>query len=109
MDEWAFLTMAKTKSELRSRSGVVPAADSQDAEQSNVVLSKVEAALAMGYEVAEQHAGFRGAVSLTVAAIINVAFFGGIELTALNARTPAGEVVVAELDHGAYDSVTASL
>lgn len=109
MDEWAFLTLAKTKSDLLSRSHVAPL-NSQEAErQQNRALSKADTARALDYEVAEQHAGFRGIVSFAIAALINAAFFGAVELTALDARTPGGDVVVADVDHDAHDTLTAAL
>ena len=113
MDEWAFITMAKTKSDLsaRHRKARLEAdlLSSGREHQKAGVLTKIDAALALDYEAAEQHSGFRGVVAFVAAAVVNAAFFGGIELTALDARTPSGEVLVADFEAGQYGNVTASL
>jgi hypothetical protein len=109
MDEWAFITLAKTKSDLLTRKDAPLKEQPTKVLQHSSALSKIDAALALDYEEAERNPTFRGAVALAVAALVNVAFFGGIELTALNARTPSGEVVVAEVERVSHDLVTASL
>lgn len=107
MDEWAFITLAKTKSDLLARKDA-PLKTQAVPEQSSTLL-KIDTALALDYEEAERNPKFRGAVALSIAALVNAAFFGGIELTAVNARTPSGEVVVAEVERVSHDTVTASL
>ena len=109
MDEWAFITLAKTKSDLFARKDAPLKEQSSEVPEQSSALLKIDAALALDYEEAEQNPTFRGAVALAIAALVNVAFFGGIELTALNARTPSGEVVVAEVERVSHDVMTASL
>lgn len=109
MDEWAFITLAKTKSDLLTRKDAPLKEQPTKVPQHSSALLKIDTALALDYEEAEQNPTFRGAVALAIAALVNVAFFGGIELTALNARTPSGEVVVAEVERVSHDAMTASL
>jgi hypothetical protein len=109
MDEWAFITLAKTKSDLLARKDAAQEAQPTHVAQHSSALLKIDTALALDYEEAERNPTFRGAVALAVAVLVNVAFLAGIERTALDARTPAGEVIVADVDHVSHDAMTASL
>jgi len=85
MNEWVFIDLAKVRAEARKLWVTGP-------------VTKADAALALDYEVLEGQPRFRGAVALVGAALVTGAFLGAIEGSALNARTPTGEVIVAELD-----------
>lgn len=97
MDDWAFITMAKTKADApyfkhkAARENALNKAH-EDA------LDKAQTALALDYAVALENSKVRGVLALTVAVVLNAAFFGAVQERATDARTPAGEVIVAEIE-----------
>lgn len=94
MDELLFIDLAKTKADASNVGSKL---------QQDVGLSKADTAAALDYRALADRAGFRGAVALAAAVLVNGAFLSAIEQTALEARTPAGEVIVAELDPESLD------
>jgi hypothetical protein len=86
MNDWAFLSMAKISARPRSAAAVA------------ATVSKLETAQALQRALPEvDSARLRGVIALIAAVLVNVGFLGAIERNALNARTPAGEVIVAEI------------
>lgn len=72
-------------------------------------LSKVDTALALDYELALEKRPVRIAAALVAAAAVNVAFFSAVDRAALDARTPAGEVTVTQLEPVAEQTMYAQL
>jgi hypothetical protein len=90
MDEWLFLSLTKTK------------ADAPNVKYSKTredqALTKIDTATALDYAALAERPVFRGAVAVAATLLINAAFLGAIEQTTWDARTPAGEVIVSELE-----------
>lgn len=84
MDDWSFISLAKAKSDL----GLFAR---------NAPLVKEQTALAMDYQSALDKQSVRGILAFATASLVNAAFFSAIESSALDARTPGGEVIVAEV------------
>ena len=84
MDEVSFITQAKLRTD--SGLGLRPA------------LTKAETARALDYEHALENDSFRGFLALATASLVNAAFFGALESSRLDAHTPDGEVIVAEIE-----------
>jgi hypothetical protein len=84
MDDWSFISLAKAKSDLGLFGTGAP-------------LAKAETALALDYHAALEKQSVRGILAFATASLVNAAFFGAIESSALDARTPNGEVIVAEV------------
>ena len=96
MDDWSFISLAKTKSDLGLFAIGAP-------------LTKAETASALDYESALDKQSVRGILAFATASLVNAAFFGAIESSALDARTPNGEVIVAEVVLEPAPQKTASL
>jgi hypothetical protein len=79
MDDWSFITLAKTKSDLL-RNPAKPA------------LAKTDTAVAL------DRGSVRGILAIATASLVNAAFFGAVESSTLHAHTPKGEVIVAEVE-----------
>jgi hypothetical protein len=92
MDEWLFISLAKAKADAPR---AVKKADSAPAK---VALTKADTAQALDVSAAFERPVVRGVAALLGAALINTVLLGAIEGTAVDARTPKGEVVVAQLD-----------
>ena len=84
MDDWSFISLAKAKSDLGLFATTAP-------------LTKSDTALALDYQSALEKQSVRGILAFATASLVNAAFFGAIESSALDARTPDGEVIVAEV------------
>lgn len=84
MDDWSFISLAKAKSDLGLFARKEP-------------LVKEQTALAMDYQSALDKQSVRGILAFATASLVNAAFFSAIESSALDARTPGGEVIVAEV------------
>jgi hypothetical protein len=84
MDDWSFISLAKAKSDLGLFATREP-------------LGKAETAFALDYQSALDKQSVRGILAFATASLVNAAFFGAIESSALDARTPNGEVIVAEV------------
>ena len=84
MDDWSFISLAKAKSDLGLFGKGAP-------------LVKADTALALDYQSALDKQSVRGILAFATASLVNAAFFGAIESSALDARTPDGEVIVAEV------------
>ena len=95
MDEWLFISLAKVKADAPGFQPPEPHAAERPREEAG---RKANTALALDYELLEEKPRFRGAVALAAAALLTGAFLGAIEGTTLSARTPAGEVIVADLE-----------
>ena len=84
MDDWSFISLAKTKSDLglfaRTRA-----------------LAKADTAVALDSHLDLESGSLRGVVALATSALVTAAFFGAVESSALHAHTPKGEVIVAEV------------
>lgn len=106
MDEWLFISLAKTKAETR------PADRSGEGEVKLRALTKADTAAALDLAVVAEKPGFRGAAAMVGAVLVNAALLSAIDSSALDARTPKGEVIVAQLEPlggqqsatGAYES-----
>jgi hypothetical protein len=92
MDEWLFISLAKTKADAPSVNRKV------DAEPQNQVLTKAQTVEALDLAVVEEKAAFRGAAAFVGAVLVNAVLLTAIDDGALDARTPKGEVIVAQLD-----------
>lgn len=84
MDDWSFISLAKAKSDLGLFASRAP-------------LAKAETALALDFQSALDKHSVRGILAFATASLVNAAFFSAIESSALDARTPDGEVIVAEI------------
>ena len=84
MDDWSFISLAKAKSDLNLFATRAP-------------LAKADTALALDYRSALDKEPVRGILAFATAALVNAAFLGAIESSALEAHTPRGEVIVAEV------------
>jgi hypothetical protein len=84
MDDWSFISLAKAKSDLGLFATRAP-------------IAKADTALALDYQSALDKSPVRGILAFATASLVNAAFFGAIESSALDARTPNGEVIVAEV------------
>jgi hypothetical protein len=89
MDEWLFISMAKTKAD-------APKVTKKPAPPAS--LGKSETAGALDYGAALESSKVRGAVALGAALVLNAAFFAAVQDRAASARTPDGEVIVAEVE-----------
>ncbi len=85
MDEWSFITLAKTKSDL-ALAGRQPG------------LTKAETAQALAYGDALDSNRVRGILAFATASLLNAAFLGAVESSTLHAHTPKGDVIVAEIE-----------
>lgn len=92
MDEWLFISLAKAKAEARPVSG-----DRLD-EAKLRTLTKADTAAALDLDVVAEKPGFRGAAAFVGAVLVNAAILSAIDGSALAARTPRGEVIVAQLE-----------
>lgn len=92
MDEWLFISLAKTKADAP---GFNP---KLDAERQREVLTKAATAEALDLAVVEEKPAFRGTAAFLGAVLVNAALLSVIGDSALDARTPKGEVVVAQLE-----------
>lgn len=92
MNEWLFISLAKTKADAP---GFAPRLDAQPQE---LALTKLATAEALDLSVAAEKPAFRGAAAFIGAALVNAVLLTAIDGEALDARTPRGEVVVAQLD-----------
>ncbi len=84
MDEIGFITQAKVRAD--KAPGLQP------------VLTKAQTARALDYEHALENDSFRGILAFATASLVNAAFFGALESSRLDAHTPDGEVIVAEVE-----------
>lgn len=92
MDEWLFISLAKTKADAPGFGG------RKDADQQRTALTKAEVAGALDLAVVEDKPAFRGAAAIVGAVLVNAVFLTAIGDSALEARTPKGEVIVAQLE-----------
>ncbi len=101
MDEWLFISLAKTKADAPGygRKRKEAAHDQQSA------LTRAEVAAALDLAVVEEKPAFRGAAAFVGAVLVNAAFITAIDDSALEARTPKGEVIVAQLDPVAIGAI----
>jgi hypothetical protein len=97
MDDWAFISMAKTKADAPNFKRKVVREDALNKAQEGA-LDKAQTALALDYGVALENSKVRGALALAAAVVLNAAFFGAVQERATDARTPSGEVIVAEIE-----------
>ncbi len=105
MDEWLFISLAKTKADAP---GVARKGESQ-ADVERFALTKAQAAAALDFTNVEDKPAFRGATALVAAALATAVLLSAIDGGALDARTPKGEVVVAQLDAAAEPEAAVQL
>lgn len=92
MDEWLFISLAKTKAD-------APGFDRKSApEPKGEPLSKADTAAALDLAVVADKPAFRGAAAFLGAALVNAVILSAVDTSALESRTPRGEVIVAQLE-----------
>lgn len=95
MDEWLFISLAKVKADAP---GYVPRRDTDARQNEARVHSKAEVVHALDVGGATDKPVFRDAAALVGAALVNIALLAGLGSATLQARTPEGEVIVAQLE-----------
>lgn len=99
MDEWLFISLAKTKADapgfVRRLDGELQKLSSASAP---AALTKADTAAALDLSLAAEAPAVRGVTAFLGAALVNAVLLSAIDGEALNAQTPKGEVVVAQLD-----------
>ncbi len=92
MDEWLFISLAKTKADAPGFNRKL------DTGHQREVHTKAVTAEALDLAVVEEKPAFRGAAAFLGAVLVNAALLSVIDDSALDARTPKGEVTVAQLE-----------
>lgn len=92
MDEWLFITLAKAKADAR------PAVRVQAHGSGSRALTKVDVAEALDFRPMFKTPAFRVVLSFAAAAFVTVLLLSAVDDEALQARTPRGEVTVAQLE-----------
>lgn len=91
MDEWLFISLAKTKAD-------APGFAKKSVAERQSSLTRAEVAAALDLAVIEEKPAFRGAAAIVGAVLVNAAFLTSIGDSALESATPKGEVIVAQLE-----------